>query len=311
MAGLGCSIRGDANGSGRESLSSRSSCLLWSRRRGASRTIDDISFHVVPKCSSGMGGIAAGSNPPALQRRSPGGWPRLNNRAENSHQPFRHREQAMRRFRSMKTPQSSARITRRSSRRGSVDRAAAARYSMESRVHATLSSLTPSAGGAWPRSAIWIRRQTGRSPNACGSWMTRPSAARRRSSRSRSRRPIQRPATLPRPTSRRSTPIPTTTLIDLKHAVIVDVEATTAICQAEVGAAKTMLDRTAEQFGCIHRARPHDGTMPGGEEAPIKARGPWCRVSGRSLNHQMMSLQAEPSLALEAPVDPAARGQRA
>jgi transposase len=37
-------------------------------------------------------------------------------------------------------------------------------------------------------------------------------------------------------------------LIDLKHAIIMDVEATTAIRQAEVGAAKTMLDRTAEQF---------------------------------------------------------------
>jgi hypothetical protein len=37
-------------------------------------------------------------------------------------------------------------------------------------------------------------------------------------------------------------------LIDLKHAVIVDVEATTTIRQAEVGAAKTMLDRTAEHF---------------------------------------------------------------
>jgi hypothetical protein len=37
-------------------------------------------------------------------------------------------------------------------------------------------------------------------------------------------------------------------LIDLKHAVIMDVEATTAIRQAEVGAAKTMLDRTVEQF---------------------------------------------------------------
>jgi len=37
-------------------------------------------------------------------------------------------------------------------------------------------------------------------------------------------------------------------LIDLKHAVIMDVEATTAIRQAEVGAAKTMLDRTGEQF---------------------------------------------------------------
>jgi hypothetical protein len=37
-------------------------------------------------------------------------------------------------------------------------------------------------------------------------------------------------------------------LIDLKNAVIMDVEATTAVRQAEVSAAKTMLDRTAEQF---------------------------------------------------------------
>jgi hypothetical protein len=37
-------------------------------------------------------------------------------------------------------------------------------------------------------------------------------------------------------------------LVDLKHAVIVDVEATTAVRQAEVGAAKTMLDRTAERL---------------------------------------------------------------
>jgi transposase len=38
-------------------------------------------------------------------------------------------------------------------------------------------------------------------------------------------------------------------LIDLKNAVIMDVEATTAVRQAEVTAAKTMLDRTAEQYG--------------------------------------------------------------
>jgi IS5 family transposase len=37
-------------------------------------------------------------------------------------------------------------------------------------------------------------------------------------------------------------------LIDLKHAASMDVEATTAIRQAEVGAAKTMLDRTAGRF---------------------------------------------------------------
>jgi transposase len=38
-------------------------------------------------------------------------------------------------------------------------------------------------------------------------------------------------------------------LIDLKHAVIMDVEATTAVRQAEVTAAKTMIDRTAERLG--------------------------------------------------------------
>ena len=38
-------------------------------------------------------------------------------------------------------------------------------------------------------------------------------------------------------------------LIDLKAAVIFDVEATRAIRQAEVGAAKTMIKRTAHRFG--------------------------------------------------------------
>src|SRR2546421_2958369 len=38
-------------------------------------------------------------------------------------------------------------------------------------------------------------------------------------------------------------------LIDLKAAIIVDVEATRAIRQAEVGAAKTMIKRTADRFG--------------------------------------------------------------
>jgi len=38
-------------------------------------------------------------------------------------------------------------------------------------------------------------------------------------------------------------------LIDLDHAVIVDVEATTAIRQAEVGASRTMIKRTQDRFG--------------------------------------------------------------
>ena len=38
-------------------------------------------------------------------------------------------------------------------------------------------------------------------------------------------------------------------LIDLKHAVIMDVEATTAVRQAEVTAAKRMIERTQDRFG--------------------------------------------------------------
>jgi hypothetical protein len=38
-------------------------------------------------------------------------------------------------------------------------------------------------------------------------------------------------------------------LIDLDHAVIVDVEASRAIRRAEVGAARTMIDRTLDRFG--------------------------------------------------------------
>lgn len=38
-------------------------------------------------------------------------------------------------------------------------------------------------------------------------------------------------------------------LIDLKHAVIMDVEATTAVRQAEVGAARTMIGRTQDRIG--------------------------------------------------------------
>jgi hypothetical protein len=38
-------------------------------------------------------------------------------------------------------------------------------------------------------------------------------------------------------------------LIDLKAAIIVDVEATRAIRQAEVGAARTMIERTEDRLG--------------------------------------------------------------
>ena len=46
----------------------------------------------------------------------------------------------------------------------------------------------------------------------------------------------------------RSSPTPANYLVDLDNAVIVDVEATTAIRQAEVTAAKRMIDRTMDRF---------------------------------------------------------------
>jgi hypothetical protein len=66
-------------------------------------------------------------------------------------------------------------------------------------------------------------------------------------------------------------------LIDLKHAVIMDVEATTAIRQAEVGAAKTMLDRTAEQFDVTPSRLVADGAM-----ARPRWSGGWWTSAGSS-----------------------------
>jgi hypothetical protein len=63
-------------------------------------------------------------------------------------------------------------------------------------------------------------------------------------------------------------------LIDLQHAVIMDVEATTAIRQAEVGAAKAMLDRRAEQFDVTPSRLVADGAT---------ARPRW---SGLSVNRR-------------------------
>jgi hypothetical protein len=54
-------------------------------------------------------------------------------------------------------------------------------------------------------------------------------------------------------------------LIDLKHAVIMDVEVTTAIGQAEVSAAKAMLDRMAEQFDLTPSRLVADGAYGSAE----------------------------------------------
>ncbi|GEO17904.1 hypothetical protein MAE02_56000 [Microvirga aerophila] len=54
-------------------------------------------------------------------------------------------------------------------------------------------------------------------------------------------------------------------LIDLKAAVIVDVEVTRAVRQADVGAARTMLERTAERFGLKPERLAADGAYGSAE----------------------------------------------
>ena len=71
-------------------------------------------------------------------------------------------------------------------------------------------------------------------------------------------------------------------LIDLKCAVILDVEPTTAVRQAEVGAAKTMITRTAERLG-VEPARLAADTGYGSAEMLnwlVAERGPTCRRPG-------------------------------
>ena len=60
---------------------------------------------------------------------------------------------------------------------------------------------------------------------------------------------------------RRSLPTRPTTLIDVEHAVIVDVEATTAIRQAEVLAARRMIERSMDRFGLYPARLMGDSTM--------------------------------------------------
>ena len=89
-------------------------------------------------------------------------------------------------------------------------------------------------------------------------------------------------------------------LVDLKHAVIMDVEATTAIRQAEVSAAKTMLDRTAEQFDLTPSRLVadrglrlgRDGRLAGGRARHRAAREPnrQIRAHGRNFLPQRLHI---------------------
>ena len=64
-------------------------------------------------------------------------------------------------------------------------------------------------------------------------------------------------------------------LIDTEHAIILDVEASRAIRQAEVGASRTMLDRTAERFGLTPQSLAADSAYGSAENLAwlVKQRG--------------------------------------
>src|SRR5690606_32809692 len=64
-------------------------------------------------------------------------------------------------------------------------------------------------------------------------------------------------------------------LIDTDHAVILDVEASRAIRQAEVGASRTMLDRTTERFGLKPQSLVADSAYGSAENLAwlVKQRG--------------------------------------
>jgi transposase len=64
-------------------------------------------------------------------------------------------------------------------------------------------------------------------------------------------------------------------LIDTDHAIILDVEASRAIRQAEVGASRTMLDRTAERFGLRPQSLAADSAYGSAENLAflVKQRG--------------------------------------
>jgi hypothetical protein len=73
-------------------------------------------------------------------------------------------------------------------------------------------------------------------------------------------------------------------LIDTDHGVIVDVEATRAIRQAEVGAARTMLERTETRFGMKPASLAACGTAESLAWSPKRRKSlrRLCQSNGRS-----------------------------
>jgi hypothetical protein len=92
-------------------------------------------------------------------------------------------------------------------------------------------------------------------------------------------------------------------LIDLKHAVIVDVEATTTIRQAEVGAAKTMLDRHSPKSAETGKAYPLPAPIFATQDGGLKSLRPISVATAIRSRQPTGVLQDNPST-------PAGRSQR-
>jgi transposase len=88
-------------------------------------------------------------------------------------------------------------------------------------------------------------------------------------------------------------------LIDLDHAVIVDVEASRAIRQAEVGSARTMLDRTQERFG-LWPAR----LLPTAPMARPRTWPGWCTSAGSSRTSRSSTNPSAATAPSAAPTSP-------
>ncbi len=101
------------------------------------------------------------------------------------------------------------------------------------------------------------------SPRSTTRRSARPRPSRRNSSPPPTRRAVDRRAQGPRLLRLRHQ-----YLIDTEHAVIVDVEATRAIRQAEVGAAQTMIERTETRFGMKPVSLTADSAYGSAESLP-------------------------------------------
>jgi hypothetical protein len=88
-------------------------------------------------------------------------------------------------------------------------------------------------------------------------------------------------------------------LIDLDHAIIVDVEASRAIRQAEVGAARTMIERAQDRFGLYPERLAADSPM-----ARPRCSPGWSMSAGSSLTSRSLTTRSARTGPLSGPTSP-------